>query len=296
MARIRIGVFDSGIGGLTILQSLINAFPKFDFVYLGDTARLPYGSKSPRTISKYLEQNARFLKKREVDLIVVACNSASSVLPQTYPKGKCGKTPILGVIEPGAEVAAHKTHNLKVGVIGTHATIRGRAYEKALKRENSKLKIVSQACPLFVPLVEEGLVRGPIVDSIIKHYLVEMKAKGIDTLILGCTHYPLLQKSLAKHFKKGVVFVDSSHAIIEKLTEYFLDPKNHHVLLTKGSSHNFKIVSRSPTHKTISGEKSRMHPKIQIMVTDGGNTFQKIASRMFPLLKKAQWTTVDLAR
>jgi glutamate racemase len=195
-----IGIFDSGIGGLTVLKSLIKFFPNENFVYLGDTARVPYGTKSAETVIRYSKENTDFLISQGVKAIVVACNTASAValdeLKKTY------ELPILGVVEPSVKEAYKKSKAKKIGIIGTKRTISSRAYENALLTISNNIKTVSTYCPLFVPLVEEGLFTGKIVDEAVRLYLKNIKKSKIDTLILGCTHYPLLKSAISKFVGK----------------------------------------------------------------------------------------------
>ncbi|GBD26220.1 Glutamate racemase [bacterium HR30] len=203
-----IGVFDSGIGGLTVVQQLARLMPHEDIVYLGDTARTPYGTKSPETISRYALENAAFLLDKGIKLLVVACNSVSAValglLEQELP------VPVIGVIEPGAREAVRRTRNGKVGVIGTEATIASGAYTRALKSLAPELEIYTRACPLFVPLAEEGWVDNEVARAAARRYLASLERSGIDTLVLGCTHYPLLAPVIAKVLGPKVQLVDSA--------------------------------------------------------------------------------------
>ena len=203
-----IGVFDSGIGGLTVVKALRDLLPHEEIFYIGDTARVPYGSKSPSTVERYSVEIARMLLAREAKMIVVACNSASSVaLPRLR---ETISVPVIGVIEPGAAAAAGATRNGRVGVIGTRATIKSGAYETALQRENRELQIVAHACPLLVPLIEEGWLHDDVTDRTVTRYLAPLTAAGIDTLVLGCTHYPLLRETFARVLGPNVTLVDSA--------------------------------------------------------------------------------------
>jgi glutamate racemase len=191
-----IGVFDSGVGGLTVLSALRSLLPGENFIYVGDTARVPYGSKSAETIKRFSLEIAAFLKKRGVKMLVVACNTVSSLAMPELRRFFPG--PVLGVIEPGARAAQAATRTGRVGVIGTEATIKSGAYEHALKRLNPGVKVFSRACPLFVPLVEEGWRGHPVTRRVAREYLSPLLARGIDTLVLGCTHYPLLKDVLGR--------------------------------------------------------------------------------------------------
>ncbi len=205
--RAPIGVFDSGVGGLTVLKSLVSLLPRENFLYVGDTARVPYGSKSPESVRRFALEIARFLKRRGVKMVVVACNTVSSVaLPDLR---RFLPVPVLGVIEPGARAALAATRSGRVGIIGTEATIRSRAYEQAVKRLDGMVRTFSAACPLFVPLVEEGWIHHPVTRQVASLYLSPLLKKRVDTLILGCTHYPLL-KPVLKKTARGVELIDSA--------------------------------------------------------------------------------------
>lgn len=208
-----IGIFDSGIGGLTVLRALKEALPDEAFVYLGDTARLPYGSKSPETIRRYLSQNIAFLERKKVKALVVACNSASTVLIEASWDG----LPIYGVINPGARAAAAATREKRIGVLGTRATITSSAYARALKALDGEIEVVQQACPLLVPLVEEGWAEDSVTVDVLKRYLETPLAAGVDTLVLGCTHYPVLKQRIAELVGPDVALVDSAEAIAAML-------------------------------------------------------------------------------
>lgn len=206
-----IGIFDSGIGGLTVVKEVIKLLPHEDVVYFGDTARVPYGIKSRETIIKFSLENTLFLLQKDVKMIVVACNtSSSSALPVIR---KHFKIPILGVIMPGAKEAVYATKNKKIGVIGTRATINSGAYEQEIKKLDPGVKVYSCACPMFVPIVEEGWINDDIAARVARKYLGGLKAKGIDTLILGCTHYPLLKKRIHDVMGKGVRLIDSAQQV-----------------------------------------------------------------------------------
>ena len=207
-----IGVFDSGVGGLTVVSALMRRLPGESILYLGDTARLPYGDKSPLTVRRYTRRNVDFLQARGVKAVVVACNTASALAlgELDYP------LPIWGVIEPGAATAVAKTEG-RVGVIATESTIRSDAYGRAIRRLDSGIEVRSRACPLFVPLVEEGWSDDPIAQQIAERYLAPLLADGIDTLVLGCTHYPLLAPMLRRVAGEGVRLVDSAESMAHKV-------------------------------------------------------------------------------
>lgn len=206
-----IGIFDSGVGGLTVYSSIRNCFPKENLVYFGDTARVPYGPKSPKTIIDYSMQNARFLLQYNVKAIVVACNTSSAyALPHLR---NLTSIPIIDVIGPGANQAIKLSSSLRIGVIGTEGTIRSNAYTDAILALNPNAEVWSCPCPLFVPIVEEGWQDTQVALDIANHYLSYFKDKDIDTLILGCTHYPLLKNTIQKSIGDRVILVDSAEAI-----------------------------------------------------------------------------------
>jgi len=210
-----IGIFDSGVGGLTVYKSIRARFPEEDLIYFGDTARVPYGPKSPNTIIEYSLQNARFLLQQNIKILIVACNTSSSVaLPHLR---KISQIPIIGVIEPGAENAVLLTKNGKVGVIGTDGTIRSQAYTKAMHDIKPDIEVTGKSCPLFVPVVEEGWHQHPVARAIAEEYLAEFKGKDIDTLVLGCTHYPLLKGIIKDILGNEVTLVDSAETIASYL-------------------------------------------------------------------------------
>ena len=239
MAWKAIGIFDSGVGGLTVLKEVLRELPQEDTIYLGDTARVPYGTKSPETVIRYSRQIARYLLNRDIKLLVVACNTASAValaaLQQEF------SIPIVGVIEPGARAAALATVSGKVGVIGTEATIGSSAYTKAIKRINPEIEVVTRPCPLFVPLAEEGWVDNEVARLAARIYLGDLREHGVDTLVLGCTHYPILKEIIAEVMGPGVTLVDSAEqtalTVARILSEQELlrpsgEKGNHHYFVT----------------------------------------------------------------
>lgn len=220
-----IAVFDSGYGGLTVLKPIMKLLPEYDYLYLGDNARVPYGNHSPETIRKFSEQAVEFLFKRGAKLIIFACNTASSTalrhVQQKYLKGKEETDQkILGVLIPVAEKAASITKNKKVGVVGTKATIDSKAYESEIGKINKYIKVYTKACPLLVPFIEEGWHTKPEATSILKKYLRPLKHCNIDTLILGCTHYPIMLKSFQRIMGKKVQILTSGEETAESLKEY----------------------------------------------------------------------------
>ncbi len=203
-----IGLFDSGVGGLTVLREVMRQLPKESTVYFGDTARVPYGSKSKDVISRYSVEIAQFLMQEKVKMIVVACNTASAfALPLLRTRFS---VPIIGVIAPGAHAALSASKTGRIGVIGTEGTIDSQAYTDAIHFLNPKLEVFGQACPLIVPLVEEGWLDKPVALEIVKEYLVPLLKNNIDTLVLGCTHYPLLKNLLAQVAGPAVKLIDSA--------------------------------------------------------------------------------------
>jgi glutamate racemase len=212
----KIAVFDSGLGGLTVLKKLAQGLPNENFLYLGDTARLPYGSKSSSTIRSYVEQNMRLLKSlSELKAIVIACNSAST----TIKESEFDKIPVFEVISAGALAATKASQNQKIGVIATHATTENQSYSLAIQRLNPNAVIFSKATPLLVPLVEEGLFSGKITKDILDLYLSNFDGSDIDTLILGCTHYPLLSLEIESFFENKINLVEPSEILIEFITK-----------------------------------------------------------------------------
>ncbi len=205
-----IGIFDSGVGGLTVLRAVEAVLPRENIIYFGDTARVPYGNKSKSTIIKFSMENIKLLLDKKVKIVVVACNT-SSALALDYLK-QIFSIQLVGVIDAGVRKALAVSKTGRIGIIGTRATIRSGSYEKKILKENNSVKVYSKSCPLFVPLVEEGLLNGKITDSVIKMYLEELKRKDIDTLILGCTHYPLLKRAISRYLK-GTFIIDSAKEV-----------------------------------------------------------------------------------
>lgn len=206
-----IGVFDSGIGGLTVVKELIRQLPGEDIIYFGDTARVPYGIKSKETVIRFSIENILFLLKQEVKLICVACNTVSSVALPIIKNHF--RVPIVGVITPGVREAVYATQNKRLGVIGTQATIKSRTYENEIKQLDHKIKVWAVACPLFVPFVEEGWTRGRVVLEVAKTYLKPLKVACVDTVILGCTHYPLLKPLIKEVLGRQVNLIDSAKQV-----------------------------------------------------------------------------------
>ena len=204
-----IGVFDSGVGGLTVVREIMRQIPNESICYFGDTARVPYGSKTKETVTKFSRQIVRFLKTHQVKTIVIACNTASAYALDELEKEI--DIPIIGVVRPGAKVAAEVTKNGKIGVIATEATIGSQIYNRYIQEINNNVTIYGKACPLFVPLVEEGLWQDPVTDEIAKRYLSELIDIGIDTLIMGCTHYPLIRSTIGRVIGEEVTLVNPAY-------------------------------------------------------------------------------------
>ena len=218
-----VGVFDSGLGGLTVAKAIKEKLPNEDIVYLGDTARVPYGNKSTLLVTGYATQITNFLLGENAKLIVVACNTASALaLPALQSEFL---VPILGVIIPGSQAAVHATRNKHVGVIGTTATINSNAYTQALREIESSIQITAQACPLFVPLVEEGWLNGPVPSEITASYLKSINVANVDTLILGCTHYPLLKPMIQDIVNDNTALIDSAETVAEEVATILLEKK-----------------------------------------------------------------------
>jgi len=208
-----IGVFDSGIGGLTVVKRLSSVLPRESIVYFGDTARVPYGSKSNSTVIDYSIQDTNFLLHKNVKAVVVACNTASSIaIPALREKFT---VPVIGVILPGADMAVKESRNGRIGVIGTRATISNQAYSKAIKAIVNNIEVFEKACPLFVPIAEEGWINHRATYEIAEEYLKELREKNIDTLVLGCTHYPILADVIQEVIGKDVKLIDSGIAAAE---------------------------------------------------------------------------------
>ncbi|PXV90258.1 glutamate racemase [Lachnotalea glycerini] len=252
-----IGVFDSGVGGLTVAREIMSQMPNERIVYFGDTARVPYGSKSQNTIIRYARQIIRFLKTKQVKAIVIACNTASAYALDTVEAEL--DIPIIGVVKPGAKVAAETTRNGKIGVIGTEGTINSGMYSEFLYLRNSELTVVGKACPLFVPLVEENWIKDSVTVEVAKRYLSELKESEIDTLILGCTHYPLIRSTVRQVIGDGVTLVNPAYETALELKE----------LLEKK-----KLINTKPQKNDGSG--------YEFYVSDAADKFKQFANSILP--------------
>jgi len=243
-----IGVFDSGLGGLTVVKELMRQLPLEDIVYYGDTARVPYGTKSRKSIISFSKENTKILLKHKVKMIIVACNSSSSYALDSLKKEF--RVPIIGVIGAGAKKASVLTKNNKVGVIATTATIASGQYVKTIKDYKKSIKVFSKACPLFVPLVEEGWFNKPVTLEVARNYLEVLKKSGIDALILGCTHYPLLKNTIQKVMGKKVVLIDSAKEVAREVKQ-LLNEKNCRRTLKRKARYKFLISDRPQEFKRI---------------------------------------------
>ena len=250
-----IGVFDSGVGGLTVAKEIMRALPNESIVYYGDTARVPYGTKSQETVTNYSRQIAKFLMTHKVKAMVVACNTISALALETIKKEF--DVPFIGVVKPGAKTAAAATRNKRIGVIATEGTISSGVYEAFLKSTNPEVEVFGKACPLFVPLAEEGWLRDPVTKLVAERYLAELKEKDIDTLVLGCTHYPLLRGIIGEVMGDGVTLVNPAYETAREL-KYVLE--DYHILN--------EATNTPAVHK--------------FYVSDGAEKFRHLANTILP--------------
>jgi len=244
-----IGIFDSGIGGLTVLKALEERLPLETYIYIGDTARVPYGIRSKETVKRYALEIAEFLVENGIKLLVVACNTASAVALDTLKKVL--PVPVIGVIEPGAKAAVNATTRLRIGVIGTETTIKSNSYLKAIKAISDNITVITKACPLFVPLVEEGWTEGPIAELVAQRYLTDLLTAEIDTLVLGCTHYPLLKNVIQKTMGPDVILIDSAEETASAVYEIL---KENNLLRSSNSSRKnvyFYVTDAAERFKTL---------------------------------------------
>lgn len=233
-----IGVFDSGLGGLSVVKELFRQLPNEEVIYFGDTGRFPYGTRSAERVTYMALQDANYLLGFDVKVLLVACNTASSVAMDVLEKSV--PVPIIGVVKPGAEAAAKATNNKKIGIIGTRATIASRSYQEALIEHNPSIETSEVACPLFVSLAEEGWTKGKIPEMVAEEYLAELREKNIDTLILGCTHYPLLRGVIGKVMGEKVTLIDSAESTVTQIKKLLKDrailrdylPANHRFIVS----------------------------------------------------------------
>ena len=257
-----IGIFDSGIGGLTVVRQIHRALPHEDLVYLGDTARVPYGTKSPGTVVRFACEDTQFLIQQNVKAVVVACNTVSAWALPTLER-KFG-VPIFGVIIPGAQAALKKTKNRRIGIIGTAATVRSQAYSRTILARDDTARVFARACPLLVPLVEEGWTNQKVTLAVLRCYLSPLLRRGIDTLVLGCTHYPLLKRAIRAVTGNEVALVDSAESCAQFLNERLQSTK----LLNQGR---------------------RRPGVIQPFVTDEVERFDELARRVLGVPTEPAW-------
>ncbi len=243
-----IGIFDSGIGGLTVVRAVMKALPGYDIVYFGDTARTPYGNKSSTTVIEYSLQNTEFLITQGAKLIVMACNTASSVATEALKQNF--NLPIHEVISSAVKDALNATRKSIIGVIGTRATIASGIYEKKIKEADPSARVFSAACPLLVPLVEEGWLKKPETRMIVKKYLYPLKVRQIDTLILGCTHYPLLKSIIQHKIGKKVRIIDSSISVADEIKSVIAASPELDEGLSKTGTAKFFVSDLTPQFKT----------------------------------------------
>jgi glutamate racemase len=251
-----IGVFDSGFGGLTVLKALLELIPQADYLYFGDTARLPYGSKSAETVARYAVEAANFLEQHGAQLLVIACNTATALALDKIIAA--ASVPVVGVVEPGAECASAMSKNRKVAVIGTEATVSSHAYLKALEARGIQAR--EKACPLLVPLVEEGWVEHPVTEQVARIYLDEVFGDGFqsaDVLVLGCTHYPLLKSILRRAAPPDVTIVDSAESTAQVVRD---------------------LLRRAPLQQ-MSEEERRKSPRVKFFATDSVEKFRRLGGR-----------------
>lgn len=251
-----IGVFDSGVGGLTVAREIMRQLPKEHIVYFGDTARVPYGSKSQNNIIRFSRQIIRFLQTKSVKAIVIACNTASALALDVVRQET--DIPVIGVVIPGARAAVHATESKKIGVIGTEATIRSEMYTKIMREMDAEVSVIGKACPLFVPLVEEGFAKHNVTGEIIDFYLQSMKESDIDTMILGCTHYPLLRSRVREYMGEQVHIVNPAYETAMDLKEL--------------------LAANDLANETLEEE----HPTYSFYVSDAADKFKQFANTILP--------------
>lgn len=246
----KIGVFDSGLGGLTAVKEIMSLFPDESIVYFGDTGRVPYGTRSKETILKYTYDDINFLLSCDVKMIVIACGTASSAaLPEIKTEFN---VPIYGVVDSGAYEAARVTKNNKIGIIGTTATIKSGAYNKYLVEYNNKVQTFEKACPLFVPLVENGHFDTPVTKLVVEEYLKDIKDAGVDTLILGCTHYPLLKSAISKYMGDDVTLVSPGEEVAKFLRKK-ITPLNAHSEIRDRDQYSYYVSDSIENFEELGG-------------------------------------------
>lgn len=276
----RIGVFDSGLGGLSVLKVLAKNFPNEEFLYLGDTARLPYGSKSPETIAQYTEQNLKWLADRNCKALIIACNTASS----HFQKNEYNNIPVYNVIGPGSEMALSVSQSKVIGVLGTRATIQSESYNKKIKELDPNATIYSVACPMFVPLVEEGWNEDPITNLIVYRYIQNLRNQNsdelMDTVILGCTHYPFLRNSIQKSIGSHIKLIESGDVLSIKLAQ-------------DAEAGRWQRASATDTSEN-EATGSLDYAKIILTSTDRSLFFEKLALDLLSPLVPTQFELVNI--
>lgn len=276
-----LGVFDSGVGGLTVASALMQRLPDESILYLGDTARLPYGTKSPATVARYTRRNIEFLVERGVKAVVIACNTASAVLLDDVEM----PVPVWGVIEPGAEAALAAAGEGPIGILATESTIRSDAYGRAIRRTAPHATVLSQACPLFVPLVEEGWYDDPIAEQVAERYLQPLVDRGVGTLVLGCTHYPLLGPLIARVAERlagrPITLVDSAQTVARRVSGD---------LAAAGLSFPATLLGEA-LPGAVEGAVTK--PTHHLCVTDVADRFQRIARELLTHFHTFDERTVD---
>lgn len=250
-----IGVFDSGVGGLTVVREILRQLPSENVIYFGDTARVPYGSKSKNTILKFSKQIVRFLRTKNVKAIVFACNTASALALEDMRDEI--DIPVIGVVRPGAKMAVEKTKTKNVGVIGTEATIKSGIYTDYIRQLDENVNVIGKACPLFCPLVEEGLLEDRITDDMIHRYLSELKPYGVDSLVLGCTHYPLLINPIKRYMGDNVILINPAYETAKELKNIL-------------------------NEKQLLSSRSNI-PTYEFYVSDGMDKFKSFADKVLPI-------------
>lgn len=249
MKNLSIGMFDSGVGGLTVLKEVRRLLPTEHIVYLGDTARVPYGNRSPQTVSRYAFESALFLLTKGIKVLVIACNTSSALALNILAKKL--PIPVIGVIEPGAREAVAVTKKRRVGIIGTKATIRSMAYERSVKKLSHGIEVFSKPCPLFVPIVEEGLEKDDVAYLMAEKYLKSLKDSGIDTLVMGCTHYPILEPVIKKVLGPSIKVINTGKETAKEVKECL---EKNNIINTRGRGGSDYFVTDSPeTFKDIGG-------------------------------------------
>ena len=277
-----IGIFDSGVGGLTVAREIIRQIPEERIVYFGDTARLPYGSKSRDTIIRYSRQIIRFLQTMNVKAIVIACNTASAYALETVRAE--ADIPVIGVINAGARTAVHATGNKRIGVIGTEGTIGSGIYTEVMKKMKPDIEVFGKSCPLFVPLVEEGLLHDSVTDEIASRYLSMLKGKYIDTLVLGCTHYPLLRSTIRRLMGEGVTLVNPAYETALGLGR----------LLEECGLSNDSAGPRMERGQSNGSANPQDAPMYQFYVSDAAEKFKNFANSILPCeIKEAQLIQIE---